>query len=34
MTYSPLALLARGEARFTGKANGDVTLAMPGRTRS
>ena len=23
-----------GEARFTGKANGDVTLAMPGRTRS
>ncbi len=24
----------RGEARFTGKANGDVILAMPGRTRS
>ena len=23
-----------GEARFTGKANGDVILAMPGRTRS
>ena len=24
----------RGEARFTGKANGDVILAMPDRTRS
>ena len=24
----------RGEARFTGKANGDVILAMPGPTRS